>query len=540
MSPRIIMNQAPASSCGTLYSKIVNRRPSVQVSEGGELEKGARKLPRSRSSESLLPTKEGLALLKRRRTQEMASEVICRGVGLPASRSQLTQLLTTQGVVLFLAFAWMFIVEAVGRRLCAKILVVHIVLQTVPMIMALKASRSKGASLMPMHLYSSVTMFTAMLMVTPFALHVALGGWAASAYLLNWAVLAVMLMPAYNVPFQQSLSVTVIAALVFLADMMVEFQTVELLPGILAWPILLVHGSMRTIIGVEPIPSLPPLVYSMLVINNFFMPMGLCFWMLHRTTTQRQQWQDSSDAVLYNLVPFDIADRLRAGASRKELTQRHCSKTCFFSDLVGFTSWSSSMKDPAAVTAVLDDMYTVFDRIADLTGVYKVETIGDSYFAVATLDVVTTPQESAYRATVFAMAICEFLGGPFGQSRGLQVRCGLNTGNCVTGVLGRSRPRFVVVGDTVNVASRMETTARPGTVHVSQTTALLIQDYFELTRLPPIDIKGKGMMDTFEVGPLKPLWRRGAFGLRPFSARRIEALVSELHDDFEQDLKGFQ
>ena len=525
-----------------LHNKLTKRRSTFPIGEGVEIGKKTSKFPRPRNSECLVPSKEGLELLKRRRrSQEAASEAICRGVGLPAARSQLTHLLTTQAAVLFVGFKWIFIFASVGRHICAKILVVHCVLMAVPMIMALKARRSMGASLMPRHLSSSALMFTAVMMWTPLALHVALGGWKASAYLLNWAVLAIVHMPAYNVPSRISLSITAIAAFVFLADMMVEFQTVQLLPKLAAWPLYLVHGSLRTVLGVEPIPSLPPLMYSLMVINNFFTPMGLCFWMLHRTTAQRQEWQDCSDAILYNLVPCDIADKLRGGASRKELTQRHYSKTCFFSDLVGFTSWSSRKKDPAAVTAVLDDMYTVFDCLADLTGVYKVETIGDSYFAVATLDESRTPQESAYRATVFAMAICEFLRGPFGQSRGLKVRCGLNTGDVVTGVLGRSRPRLVLVGDTVNVASRMETTARPGTVHVSETTALLVQEFFELTRLPPIDIKGKGKMDTFEVGALKPEWMHGAFGLRPFGAREIADLVSELPGDFElQDLLGFE
>ena len=515
----------------------MKRASSFRIAQGVEIEKKTRKLPGSRSSECLMTSKQSRVrdeLLERRRAQERASEAIRRGAGLPAARSQLTQLLRTQTVVLLTGFVWMFVLEDVGRHVCAKVLVAHCMLMAVPMSMALDAHRSKGASLMPKHLSSSALAFTAVMSYTSLAMHVALGGWQDSGYILNWAVLAIMIMPAYNVPSRLSLSVTAIAAFIFLADMMVEFKTTDLLPNIAAWPLHLVYGSLRTILGVEPIPSIPPLLFSLLAINNFSVPLGLCFWILHRTTQQRQEWQDSSDAILYNLVPSDIADKLRGGASRKELTQRHYGKTCFFSDLVGFTKWSSSLKDPAVVTAVLDDMYSVFDRIADLTGVYKVETIGDSYFAVATLDDSRTPQESAYRTTVFAMAICEFLRGPFGKSRGLKARCGLNTGNVVTGVLGRSRPRFVLVGDTVNVASRMETTARPGTVHVSETTGLLIQEYFELTPLPPMDIKGKGEMDTYEVGPLKPAWKHGAFGLRPFSASEIADVVAELHEDLEQ------
>ena len=518
-----------------LHHKIVKRmRSSPRIGRGIKIENITRKLPRSRTTQCLLTSNQSLELLERRRAQEKAAEAICRGVGMPAARSQLTHLLTTQAAVLFLGFTWIFIMEAVGRHVCAKILALHCVMMAVPINMTLDAHRSKAASLMPKHLSSSALAFTTLMIWSPLAMHVALGGWQDSGYILNWAVLAIMHMPAFNVPSRLSLSVTAIASFIFLADMMVEFKTTDLLPNIAAWPLHLVYGSLRTVLGVEPVPSLPPLLFSLLSFTNFFISLGLCFWMLHRTTQQRQEWQDSSDAILYNLVPSDIADKLRGGASRKELTQRHYGKTCFFSDLVGFTRWSSSLKDPAAVTAVLDDMYSVFDRIAALTGVYKVETIGDSYFAVATLDDSRTPQESAYRSTVFAMAICEFIGGPFGKSRGLKVRCGLNTGNVVTGVLGRSRPRFVLVGDTVNVASRMESTARPGTVHVSETTGLLIQEYFELTPLPPIDIKGKGEMDTYEVGPLKPAWKHGAFGLRPFSASEIADVVAELHEDLEQ------
>ena len=153
------------------------------------------------------------------------------------------------------------------------------------------------------------------------------------------------------------------------------------------------------------------------------------------------------------------------------------------------------------VMEILRNMYRAFDHIAELTGVYKIETIGDAYFAVATLhDMSITAEESCYRMAVFALAVREFMRGPFGKIYDIDVRVGMHTGDLVAGVLGDLRPRYVLVGDTVNTASRMETSAEPDMINVSETSAALLQKYFTLTKRPLAAVKGKGKMQMYELG----------------------------------------
>jgi class 3 adenylate cyclase len=186
---------------------------------------------------------------------------------------------------------------------------------------------------------------------------------------------------------------------------------------------------------------------------------------------------------------------------------------------VGYTAMCDRMHNPAKVMVVLDLMYQAFDTMAEMTGAYKVETIGDAYFAVTGLCLTSTrgtpasqsEEESCYRMVLFARCVREFMLGPFGRSYGIRMRIGLHTGDVVTGVLGELRPRMVVVGDTVNVASRMETAAEANSINLSYTSADLLREHFELQARNPEEIKGKGVFQMYELG--EPKFTYCPFGL---------------------------
>lgn len=172
---------------------------------------------------------------------------------------------------------------------------------------------------------------------------------------------------------------------------------------------------------------------------------------------------------------------------------------------------------------MLRDMYRAFDYLAELTGAYKIETIGDAYFAVATLhDKTITAEESCYRIAIFALAVREFMCGPFGKTHNIHVRIGLHTGDVVAGVMGDLRPRFVLVGDTVNTASRMETSADADMVNVSETSAALLRKHFTLIQRPLSEVKGKGRVQMYELGDA--LFDECPFGLLSPSQLAIFAL----------------
>lgn len=182
--------------------------------------------------------------------------------------------------------------------------------------------------------------------------------------------------------------------------------------------------------------------------------------------------------------------------------------TIFFADLAGFTKWSSQ-RTPTEVFELLEDLYGSFDKIARRRKVFKVETIGDCYVAVTGLP---RPQEQHAvilvkfaRDCILKMSqrtnqLADKLGA---DTRDLEMRVGLHSGPCTAGVLRGDKGRFQLFGDTVNVASRMESNGVKGRIHVSQSTAdeLLAKGkgHWLTPREDKIIAKGKGEMQTYFV-----------------------------------------
>jgi class 3 adenylate cyclase len=182
--------------------------------------------------------------------------------------------------------------------------------------------------------------------------------------------------------------------------------------------------------------------------------------------------------------------------------------TVLFADIAGFTSWSSG-REPEHVFTLLQTLFNAFDRVARKRGVFKVETIGDCYMAVTGLPAVQ--EDHAIRMTKFAReclmrvsAILVRLQGTLGPDTGdLNMRFGLHSGPVTAGVLQGEKSRFQLFGDTVNTASRMESTGEVGRLHISKTTAgLLIEGgkgHWLEKRKEAVHAKGKGIVETYWV-----------------------------------------
>jgi len=184
--------------------------------------------------------------------------------------------------------------------------------------------------------------------------------------------------------------------------------------------------------------------------------------------------------------------------------------TVMFADIAGFTAWSS-VREPAQVFTLLETLYGAFDRIAQRRGVFKVETIGDSYVAVTGL-----PEPRVDHAIVMAKfardcrermtELTEKLGTTLGpDTSDLQLRIGLNSGPVTAGVLRGERSRFQLFGDTVNTAARMESTGVVSKIQVSQSTADLLKkagkSHWVTKREGEVEAKGKGKIQTYFVDP---------------------------------------
>ncbi|XP_043213098.1 atrial natriuretic peptide receptor 1-like [Amphibalanus amphitrite] len=205
-----------------------------------------------------------------------------------------------------------------------------------------------------------------------------------------------------------------------------------------------------------------------------------------------------TEALLHEMLPRYVADQLKRGKSVQ--AESFDSVTIYFSDIVGFTAMSAE-STPLQVVDFLNDLYTCFDSIIDNYDVYKVETIGDAYMVVSGLPVRNGLQHAGEVASMslhLLEAIRSFTIRHRPQDT-LMLRIGIHTGPVCAGVVGRKMPRYCLYGDTVNTASRMESTGSPLRIHCSAScrSVLMRLGGYNLEERGPTYLKGKGDVVTY-------------------------------------------
>ncbi len=215
--------------------------------------------------------------------------------------------------------------------------------------------------------------------------------------------------------------------------------------------------------------------------------------LVKQRTAELTEEKATSERLLLNVLPGPIADRLKRGESL--IVDRFDAVSVMFADLAGFTSLSSRTT-PEALVTMLNELFSMFDKLAEQHGLEKIKTIGDAYMVVAGI-----PQPIADHATAIAHMAIDMIAGidAYAKRTGtpLSIRIGIHTGSVVAGVIGTKKFIYDLWGDTVNTASRMESTGIPGRIQVTETTFKLLESQFELEPRGPIEIKGKGSMNTF-------------------------------------------
>lgn len=200
-----------------------------------------------------------------------------------------------------------------------------------------------------------------------------------------------------------------------------------------------------------------------------------------------------SDQLLHAVLPASIVSELRAGAS--SIARRHEAVTVLFADIAGFTPWSAS-QTPEHVVAVLEQIFSRFDRCVIAAGAEKIKTIGDAYMVIA-----GAPVENAEHASVIAdLALAmhkevEAIRAETGMK--LDLRVGIHSGALIGGVIGVMRFSYDVWGDTVNTASRMESHGEPGRIQLTDATRALLPSSYQLQPRGNIEVKGKGLMQAW-------------------------------------------
>ncbi len=197
-----------------------------------------------------------------------------------------------------------------------------------------------------------------------------------------------------------------------------------------------------------------------------------------------------SRQLLLNVLPERVVERLEAGEER--IADRHDPVTVLFSDFVDFTRIASELEPPVLIEE-LNDLFSGFDAICDRTGVEKIKTIGDAYLVVGGL---FDGGDATAAVADTALGMVEFLAGRAASRAHWRVRIGIHTGSVVAGVVGTSRFAYDVWGDTVNTASRLQTTSEPGRIQVSDEVVRRLGDRYLLESRGSIELKGKGSAAT--------------------------------------------
>jgi class 3 adenylate cyclase len=215
-----------------------------------------------------------------------------------------------------------------------------------------------------------------------------------------------------------------------------------------------------------------------------------------------EQKNRENERLLLNILPVEIANRLKSG--EQEIADSFAEVTVLFGDLVGFTAMSSKMSADEVVD-MLNGLFSLFDQAARELGIEKIKTIGDCFMAVCGL-----PKPCSDHAERMARMALRMLGATrdYGIEKGLnlQLRIGLNSGPVVAGVIGMIKFIYDLWGDTVNLASRMESTGVPGQIQVTRSVYEQLKDSFEFESRGFVQVKGKGEIEAWLLhGQLKPV-----------------------------------
>ncbi len=222
--------------------------------------------------------------------------------------------------------------------------------------------------------------------------------------------------------------------------------------------------------------------------------------LVKKRTKELSDEKQTSERLLLNVLPAPIADRLKGGEGL--IVDKFEAVTVLFADIVGFTALSSRVQ-PEQLVTMLNELFSRFDELAEKHGIEKIKTIGDAYMVVAGIPVPIANHAVAIAHMGLDMldVISEFAKRNKSE---LTVRIGIHTGPVVAGVIGTKKFIYDLWGDTVNTASRMESHGVPGRVHVTATTFALLTSVFDLEPREPIEIKGKGRMQTYLIVGKRP------------------------------------
>ncbi|EJO77995.1 adenylate/guanylate cyclase domain-containing protein [Leptospira interrogans] len=217
-----------------------------------------------------------------------------------------------------------------------------------------------------------------------------------------------------------------------------------------------------------------------------------------------QDARDESDRLLHNILPVSIAAELKKNNRVSPVYIN--SATVLFTDFKGFTQISESMS-PEELISNLDECFSLFDQICADHGLEKIKTIGDSFMCVGGVPEVN--RTHVFDVALAALKMCDAIQKLKKEKNknGISywdVRIGFHTGPVAAGVIGKNKFSYDIWGDTVNIASRMESSGEPGKINVSEESYKLLSPFFTFTSRGKIAAKNKGEISMYFLEGLKP------------------------------------
>ena len=381
----------------------------------------------------------------------------------PDERLRKSALVLSSVLITFLSFIWVVTYAALGLWRSALIPLAYQLASLVGLAFFARTKRY-GA-----YRASQVGMF----LVFPFLLQWSLGGFVESGAVALWAFVAPL------------------GALVFYGPRQA-----------IAWfgAFLALIALSAAIDGVLPEPSeeISSSVGVAFFALNIFGPSITTFALLVHFVRSRDRAhrllaaeQERSETLLLSIFPQAIAERLKI--SRDVIAKRSEEVSVLFADIAGFTPAAERLS-AEEVVVLLNEIFSAFDQLVARHGLEKIKTIGDGYLVAAGIP--TARADHAQAAARLALAMRQALA-ELPVASGLRLRVGIDSGPVVAGVIGRTKLGYDLWGDTVNMASRMESHALPGAIQVTERTYRRLKDSFVFERRTRVVVKGKGEMTTY-------------------------------------------
>src|SRR5580698_5829981 len=297
--------------------------------------------------------------------------------------------------------------------------------------------------------------------------------------------------------FKQSSVVIIWAALCPLGSLLLEDlrSTSFWIVGFVV--LLIVSAALQPVL---PPAALPELFITWFFVLNVGAVVTITFGLLYYFVGRRNFFQQQAEMLLLNILPKEISAALKA--EQRTIADQYTAVSILFADVVGFTPMAATMT-PMELVGLLNQVFLCFDELVEKYDLEKIKTIGDCYMVAS--GVPRSRPDHATALVNLALDMQATVAGTRFGGRQLALRIGINSGAVVAGIIGRKKFSYDLWGESVNLASRMESHGRARCIQITRSTYELVKDAFRCEALGSIEVKGAGQMEVWHVlGHNKP------------------------------------